>query len=37
MTKNLLKQIMIKDVETTAQIDAKELVKAIEAGYLSWA
>jgi CRISPR/Cas system-associated exonuclease Cas4 (RecB family) len=34
MTKNLLKQVMIKDVETPAQIDAKELVKAIEAGYL---
>ena len=34
MTKNLLKQIMIKEVETPAQIDARELVKAIEAGYL---
>ena len=34
MTKNLLKQIMIKEVESPAAIDARELVKAIEAGYL---
>ena len=34
MTKNLIKQVMVKDVETEAQIDAKELVKVIEAGYL---
>ena len=34
MTKNLLQQIMIREVETPAQLDAKELVKIIEAGYL---
>ena len=34
MTRNLLKQIMIREVETAAQIDAKELIKVIEAGYL---
>ena len=34
MTKNLLKQIMIKEVETPEQIDAKELIKVIEQGYL---
>ena len=34
MTKNLLKQIMIKEVESPAAMDARELVTAIEAGYL---
>ncbi len=34
MTKNLLHTIMIKEVETPEQINAKELVKVIEQGYL---
>ena len=34
MTKNLLKQIMIKEVESPAAADARELVEAIQAGYL---
>jgi CRISPR/Cas system-associated exonuclease Cas4 (RecB family) len=34
MTKNLLQQIMIREVETPEQIDAKELVNVIQQGYL---
>ena len=34
MTKNLLHTIMIKEVETPEQIDAKELVNTIQQGYL---
>jgi len=34
MTKNLLKQIMIKEIESPAAADARELVTAIQAGYL---
>ena len=35
MTKNLLHTIMIKEVETAEQSDSKELVQAIEKGYLA--
>ena len=34
MTKNLLQQIMIREVETPEQINAKELIQAIQQGYL---
>ena len=34
MTKNLLHTIMIREVETPEQIDAKELVNVIQQGYL---